>query len=75
MAECICRAGSLADAALRATAAQLAVTTLYGGFKLDPGSGAQIGHEVLVVQWQGGQKRIVWPPEQAEADLELLAGC
>jgi branched-chain amino acid transport system substrate-binding protein len=73
-AECIRRAGSLADAALWTAARQLAVTTFYGGFQLDPGSGAQIGHAVLVVQWQGEQKRIVWPPEQAEAELALPAG-
>jgi len=31
----------------------------------------QVGHQVLVVQWQNGIRRIVWPPEQAECPLVL----
>ena len=31
----------------------------------------QSDHEVLVVQWQQGVKRIVWPPALAETELSL----
>ena len=57
------------DAAQLAAARQLACTTLYGGFRLDPVSGLQVGHRVLTVQWQNGARRVVWPPEQAERSL------
>ena len=43
--------------------------TLYGDFSLDPTSGLQVGHEMLTVQWQGGQRRVVWPPQYADARL------
>ncbi|HZU07522.1 MAG TPA: amino acid ABC transporter substrate-binding protein [Chloroflexota bacterium] len=68
---CVERAGTLADAALRAAAETLALTTFYGAFRLDPATGAQVGHQLLVVQWQGGAKRIVWPPALAEAPFRL----
>ena len=60
------RDGGVDDAAQLAAARQLECTTLYGGFRLDPHSGSQVGHEVLTVQWQDGVRRVVWPPEQAE---------
>ena len=33
------------------------------------GDGLQVGHEVLIVQWQDGVRRVVWPPERAESSL------
>jgi branched-chain amino acid transport system substrate-binding protein len=68
---CVERAGTLGDAALRAAAAALELTTFYGAFRLAPATGAQAGHQLLVVQWQEGAKRIVWPPALAEAPLRL----
>ena len=53
-----------------ATACQLACTTLYGAFRIDPLSGLQVGHQVLIVQWQKGVRRVVWPPEMAEYSLQ-----
>ncbi|GCE30200.1 hypothetical protein KDA_56840 [Dictyobacter alpinus] len=57
------------DVTQLAAANQLMCNTLYGAFKIDPASGLQIGHQVLVVQWQQGVRRVVWPPEQAERPL------
>lgn len=54
-------AGDPDDAALRAAARELSCTTLYGHFRLDPATGLQDGHQVLVVQWQGGRREVVWP--------------
>lgn len=65
-ARCLRDSGDSGDAAQLATAQQLVCTTLYGGFRLDPVSGLQVGHQVLIVQWQDGIRRVVWPPEQAE---------
>ncbi len=61
--------GRTDDAAQLAAADQLACTTLYGKFRLDPTSGRQVGHQVLLVQWQQGVRRVVWPPEYAERPL------
>ena len=40
---------------------RLDFTTFYGRFKLDPASGRQIGHAMVVVQWEGDEKLVVWP--------------
>ena len=63
---CIEETGSLDQAALRQAASALDLTTFYGRFKLDP-TGRQVGHQVLLVQWQRGRKIIVWPPQLAQA--------
>ena len=70
-ARCIRDSGHCEDAALLAAAQQLACTTLYGKFRIDPSSGLQSGHQILIVQWQNGTRRIVWPPDQAERPLLL----
>lgn len=68
-ARCLRDAHDARDAAVQAAAYKLRCTTLYGAFQLDSLSGLQRGHQVLVVQWQQGQRRVVWPPEQAERPL------
>ena len=68
-ARCLRDSGSCDDATQLAAARQLACTTLYGRFRLDPVSGLQVGHQVLTVQWQNGIRRVVWPLEQAERPL------
>ena len=68
-ARCLRESGVSEDAAQLATARQLACTTLYGRFRVDPASGLQVGHQVLIVQWQNGARRVVWPPEQAERSV------
>ena len=55
--ECIRRADSLEDRELLAAARRLDTTALYGRFRLDPDSLRQIGHEVLLVEWQDSRKR------------------
>jgi branched-chain amino acid transport system substrate-binding protein len=67
-------AGTSADAAMLASARRLELRTLFGTFRLDPRSGLQVGHQVLVVQWQRGSRRVVWPPERAESALRLGPG-
>lgn len=68
-ARCVRDAGERGDAALLAAARALDCTTLLGRFRLDPQTGAQVGHRVLTVQWQDGARRVVWPPERAMAPL------
>lgn len=57
--ECLRRAGSLEDTPLREAAASLDFETFYGRFRIDPGSGRQISHKVLLVQWQRGRKIVI----------------
>jgi branched-chain amino acid transport system substrate-binding protein len=68
-ARCLRESGSIEDALQLATARQLVCTTLYGRFRIDPVSGLQVGHQVLIVQWQEGVRRVVWPSELAECPL------
>ena len=68
-ARCLRDAETVEDAAQWAVARSLDCRTLYGNFRLDPVTGLQVGHEVLTVQWQGGARRIVWPPEHADRSL------
>jgi branched-chain amino acid transport system substrate-binding protein len=68
-ARCLRESGTSVDVALLTVARRLVCTTLYGKFQLDPVSGLQVGHQVVIVQWQDGMRRVVWPPEQAESQL------
>jgi ABC-type branched-subunit amino acid transport system substrate-binding protein len=70
-ARCLREAGTTEHQALLAFAQTLDVRTLFGRFRLDPHTGLQVGHQVLVVQWQQGERRVVWPPERAERPLLL----
>ncbi len=66
---CVEVAGTVADVALRSIAGMLDFSTFFGRFKIDPETGRQTGHTVLIVQWQQGRKVVVWPPEQKTGDL------
>jgi branched-chain amino acid transport system substrate-binding protein len=68
-ARCLREAGTADDATLMTAACALECTTMYGRFRLDPRSRQQVGHQVLTVQWQDGARRVIWPPEQAQAPL------
>ena len=63
---CIEEAGTFDDLSLRETAGRTQFRTFYGDFKIDPVTGNQIGHKMLIVQWQSGEKFIVYPEEVAE---------
>ena len=66
---CVEEAGTLDDGALREVAYKLDFTTFYGRFKLDQATGCQVGRSVRIVQWQGGEKLVVWPRELAQGNL------
>ncbi len=67
---CVQDAGVVEDAALRAAADRLHCTTFFGRFGLGP-DGRQADHVMLVVQWHGRGKRLVWPPSLAEVPVAL----
>ena len=68
-ARCLRETGDIREEIIQAAAQKLVCQTLFGKFQLDPESGLQTGHQVVIVQWQQGQRRVVWPPEQAERAL------
>jgi len=66
--KCVEDAETLDNRVLREVANQQDFTTFYGRFKLDPVSGSQIGRSVVTVQWQDGEKVVVWPKELRQKD-------
>jgi branched-chain amino acid transport system substrate-binding protein len=67
---CAEEAGTTEDQPLLEAARRLRCATFFGRFRLGD-DGRQEDHEILVVQWHEGVKRIVWPPSMAEAPLIL----
>lgn len=65
--ECVRQAGSLRDNDLRAAAAELDCNTFYGGFRVDSG-GRQIGHQILLIQWNQDDKVVLQPSAYTEQD-------
>lgn len=65
---CVEESGALDDLSLRERVKGLEFKTFYGDFKIDPATGSQIGHRVVIVQWEGGNKYIVYPKEMAERE-------
>ena len=59
LAECVRRAASFDDEKLRNTASDLDCNMLYGRFRIDPQTGKQTGHHVLLIRWQGGHKVVL----------------
>jgi len=59
VAECIRRVGSTANEKLRDAAGDLHCHTLHGRFSIDRQSRKQLGHRVLLIRWQEGQKQIL----------------
>lgn len=66
---CLTLTGTRLDADLRTAADVLDCRTFYGNFRLDAETGVQVGHETVLVQWQGGEKRILWPTMGAQVGL------
>jgi ABC-type branched-subunit amino acid transport system substrate-binding protein len=59
MGRCVETAEGMEGPTLRAAAAALDVTTLLGRFRIDPVTGIQIGHGLLLVRWEGGERRVI----------------
>jgi len=59
---CVELAETLDDEALWEVALTLDCTTFYGRFRVDD-VGRQVGHGMVVVRWEGGERRVVWPVE------------
>lgn len=58
---CVETGRTLDPDALRRIAGELNTTTFFGRFQIDPTTGRQIGHQVVIVQWDATSKRLIWP--------------
>jgi branched-chain amino acid transport system substrate-binding protein len=56
------KAGSIKPAEVRAALGDLTFMSFYGGWNIDE-TGLQVGHTMVDVQWQDGERVIVWPQE------------
>ena len=64
LVEAVRRAGSLDGAKVREAISSMDHNTAFGRFRVDR-DGVQIGHKMLLFQWQDGKRVIVWPEELA----------
>lgn len=67
LAQAVEALGCLDQARIRDYIASVDTVTIVGRFKLDA-AGRQIGNNVLLIQWQGGKKEIVYPEKMKTAD-------
>ncbi|MCL4409328.1 amino acid ABC transporter substrate-binding protein [Aliidiomarina haloalkalitolerans] len=70
LAHAITSAGSLNSDAIRDVLLNLEMTTVFGPFAVDK-RGYQTAHQGVFVQWQDGEKRVIWPHEQAVSEPRI----
>jgi len=63
------KGGSLDTDKIRKALNDVDFMSFYGRCKIDPETGIQIGHEMVVPQWQDGKLVVVWPLSLAEGKL------
>ncbi|MCH8492024.1 MAG: amino acid ABC transporter substrate-binding protein [Idiomarina sp.] len=68
LANAIQRAGSLNSDAIRDELLNMEINTVFGPFRVDQ-RGYQIANQGVFVQWQQGEKVVVWPADLASAPL------
>ena len=64
-AHCARRAGGASREGLWEAAASLETSTLFGDFKIDPGSGIQVRHQTVLVRWADGELLPAGAPARA----------
>jgi Periplasmic binding protein len=68
---CARLAGSVRREDLWQAAASLDTSTLFGGFRMDPASGAQVKHETVLIRWINGELVPVPRPPTSEQRADL----
>ena len=61
------KANSLDNDKVREAFNNLKLMTFFGPLWIDPQTGKQVGHPMILIQWQNGKKEIIWPPTAATA--------
>lgn len=69
-AEAVTRAGTLDADALREELLRLEITTLFGPYAVDE-RGYQTANRGVFIQWRGGEKVVVWPPDLATGEARV----
>ena len=69
LADAIQRANSLNTTDVRAKLGSMHVMNFFGQFQLDS-RGLQIAHSMVLVQWQGGVKKVVLPSDVADGTCQ-----
>ncbi|OYT34818.1 branched-chain amino acid ABC transporter substrate-binding protein [Archaeoglobales archaeon ex4484_92] len=67
-AKAIEKAQSLDPSKVRSAMNNLKFMCIYGLWKIDPETGKQVGHEMVIIQWQKGKKKIIWPKEASNSN-------
>lgn len=62
-------AGTTETAAVLDSLKELDITTTFGRFKIDPETLKQVGHDMVAIQWQNGEKQVIAPPAFKTADV------
>ena len=62
-------AGSLDTDKVRDALNKMDIMTLYGRSMIDPATGIQVGHGMVVTQWQDGRNKVVGPPDLAVSKI------
>ena len=60
------KANSIDQNAVRQAFNKLDVLTFFGRLRIAPSTGLQVGHEMLIIQWQNGRKVVIYPEGAAE---------
>jgi Periplasmic binding protein len=66
---CAAAAGGTERASTWAAATGLEAATFFGGFRIDPVTGAQRLHETVLLRWTGAEAPPAWAAVEAPADL------
>ena len=61
-------AQSLDPDRVRDAMSNLKLYTFFGKLQIDPDTGLQIAHDMVVAQWQNGKRVVVWPESVAQAN-------
>jgi branched-chain amino acid transport system substrate-binding protein len=61
-------AGTLETQAVIDAFKELEIETMGGGFRIDPETLIQVGHDMVTIQWQNGEKVIVAPAAYATGE-------
>ncbi len=68
MESCVKKVGSINRDKIRDCLATTNMMTIHGKYAVDPMTGEQRGHEILLIQWQKGKKEIVYPAKYSSAE-------
>ncbi len=68
LVKAIMEANSLDTDAVRQAMNNVNIMTFFGPLKIDPETGLQVGHPMVLLQWQNGKKEIVYPESAATAE-------